>query len=125
MIQAIKLAWDAELEKRKIFHTLAFRISQIYNDGACVYLYYGIGSTDGRDQLEVFEELTDIVRKAINISGGSLSHHHGIGKKSSKYYADAVSDVGVQIFKAIKAKLDPNNVFDAGNLIGDGNMSKL
>lgn len=125
MIEAIKHTWNKELEKRKLFNMLAVRISQVYNDGACVYLYYGIGPTTEKDQLETFEELTDILREAIKISGGSLSHHHGIGKKSSKGYVDAVSRVGVNVFKAIKAQLDPNNVFDAGNLIEDKTGAKL
>lgn len=125
MIQAIKHVWDLELEKRKLFNMLAIRISQVYNDGACVYLYYGIGPTHEKDQLETFEELTGIVRKAIKIAGGSLSHHHGIGKKSSKGYADAVSKVGVEMFKSIKARLDPNDVFDAGNLVEDKLEAKL
>lgn len=125
MIQAIKNTWNEELAKRKLFNCLAIRISQVYNDGVCVYLYYGIGPTSEKDQLETFEELTDIVRQAIKISGGSLSHHHGIGKKSSKGYAEAVSRTGVDVFKAIKAALDPNDVFDAGNLVEDKSGAKL
>jgi alkyldihydroxyacetonephosphate synthase len=125
MIQAIKNTWNEELAKRKLFNVLAIRISQVYNDGVCVYLYYGIGPTTEKDQLETFEELTDLLREAIKIAGGSLSHHHGIGKKSSRGYVEAVSRTGVNVFKAIKAQLDPNNVFDAGNLIEDKSGAKL
>jgi alkyldihydroxyacetonephosphate synthase len=125
MIQVIRNTWNEELCKRKLFNILALRISQIYNNGVCLYLYYGIGPTTERDQLETFEELTDILRKAIKVAGGSLSHHHGIGKKSSHGYAEAVSRVGVDIFRAIKTKVDPNNVFDAGNLDEDKNGAKL
>lgn len=125
MIQAIQHAWDFELKKRNLFNILAIRISQIYSDGVCIYLYYGIGPTTEKDQLETFEELTGIIRNTIKIAGGSLSHHHGIGKKSSKGYADAVSEVGVEMFKALKSKLDPNDVFDAGNLVEDKFYAKL
>lgn len=125
MIEAIKHTWNKEMEKRKLINMLAIRISQVYNDGVCVYLYYGIGPTTEKDQLETFEELTDCIRESIKISGGSLSHHHGIGKKSSKGYPDAVSRVGVETFNAIRAKLDPNNVFDAGNMVEDKNGAKL
>lgn len=30
---------------------MAIRISQVYNDGACIYIYYGIGPTKDQDQL--------------------------------------------------------------------------
>lgn len=125
MIQAIKHSWNQALERRNLFNILAIRISQVYNDGVCVYLYYGIGPTTEKDQLETFEELTDILRKAIKIAGGSLSHHHGIGKKSSSGYVEAVSRVGADMFHSIKTKLDPNNVFDAGNLVEDKTGAKL
>jgi alkyldihydroxyacetonephosphate synthase len=125
MINAIKRVWEEELKNRKIFNVLALRISQIYNGGVCVYFYYGIGPTHQKDQLETFEELTDILREAILAAGGNLSHHHGVGKKTSKWYPDAVSRVGVDMFHAIKSRLDPNNVFDAGNLVEDKQGNKL
>ena len=126
MIESIRCVWNEEMKKRKIFNLFALRISQIYNDGVCVYFYYGIGPTsDGADQLETFEELTDILRVEILKCGGSISHHHGVGKKSSKYYPKSVSRVGIEVFHAIKRKIDPNNVFDAGNILEDKNGAKL
>ena len=125
MIESIRCVWNEEMKKRKIFNYFALRISQIYNDGVCVYFYYGIGPTTDKDQLETFEELTDILREAILKSGGSISHHHGVGKKSSKYYPNSVSRAGIDVFHAIKQKLDPNNVFDAGNILEDKNGAKL
>lgn len=125
LITSIEATWKAEMDKRKLFNILAIRISQVYNDGVCVYLYYGLGPTTEKDQLETFEELTDILRSAVKVAGGSLSHHHGIGKKSSKAYVEAVSRVGVNMFRSIKEKLDPNNVFDVGNLVEDKTGAKL
>lgn len=127
VIIAIQSAWNEQMRKRKIDNAnyLGLRVSQVYRDGACIYLYYGIGQTKEKDQLETFEELTDNLRDAIIAAGGSVSHHHGIGKKSSKYYPSAVSRVGVDVFHAIKKEIDPNNIFDAGNMIEDKNGAKL
>lgn len=125
MIEAIKHTWAAEMEKRKLLNLLAIRISQIYGDGVCVYLYYGIGPTKDKDQMVTYEEVTKILRTAIKHAGGSLSHHHGIGKKSSTGYAHAVSKVGIEMYKSIKERLDPNNVFDVGNLTEDKSGAKL
>lgn len=50
---------------------------------------------------------------------GSISHHHGVGKHKKKFYQAAVSSVGVDLFRATKAQLDPNNVFGAGNFLDD------
>jgi alkyldihydroxyacetonephosphate synthase len=117
LINAIKESWKKEMEKRKLVNGLAFRISQIYGSGACLYFYYGIGPTGDKDQYEVYEELTNILRQTIQEAGGSISHHHGVGKKNMRWYQQAVSKVGVDVYKSIKSKIDPNNVFDAGNMI--------
>ncbi|KAL7021035.1 hypothetical protein ACKWTF_011720 [Chironomus riparius] len=125
MIKAIEKAWKDEMDKRKLLNALAFRISQVYDNGACVYFYYGIGPTTDRDQFEVFDELTDVLRVVILNHGGCLSHHHGIGKKSLKYYPQAVSSVGLNVFNSIKKELDPQNIFDVGNFTIDQNKSKI
>lgn len=118
MITAIYNAWHNEMQCRtNLQNGIAVRISQLYSSGACIYLYYGIGPTADRDQYETFEELTAILRKTICDAGGSVSHHHGVGKKNIKWYPRAVSEVGIEIYKSIKARLDPNNVFDASNLV--------
>lgn len=123
LIEAIRNTWNAEMQQRKLDNLLAIRISQIYDTGACVYFYYGIGATSDKDQLETFEELTEILRAAIERAHGSISHHHGIGKKNQKWYPQAVSKVAVDVFKTIKSQIDPNNVFDCGNLVGvDGKL---
>ncbi|CAG9803045.1 unnamed protein product [Chironomus riparius] len=125
LIKAIEKSWKDEMDKRKILNVLAIRISQVYDTGACVYFYYGIGPTKDRDQFEVFEELTDTLRVVILNHGGCLSHHHGIGKKSLKYYPKAVSSIGVDVFNSIKKALDPQNIFDVGNFESDKNMTKM
>jgi alkyldihydroxyacetonephosphate synthase len=117
LINAIKETWNIEVEKRNLKHGLFFRISQIYDNGVCVYFYYGIGPTKDRDQFEVFDELTELLRKTIKEAGGSVSHHHGIGKKNKNWYASAVSEVGVEVMKSIKTHIDPINVFGVGNMI--------
>lgn len=59
--------------------------------------------------------LSDII-SVFNVPG-SISHHHGVGKYKRKLYQAAVSPVGVELFRATKAQLDPNNVFGAGNIV--------
>lgn len=101
---------------RKLKNGFAIRISQIYHSGACIYLYFGIGPTGVPNQFEVFDELNKILKSLMIKAGGTLSHHHGIGKKNMEFYPQVVSQVGVEIFKAIKKQVDPNNVFGAGNI---------
>lgn len=51
LIESIEHVWKEEMSRRKIKNVMAIRISQVYNDGACIYIYYGIGPTKDQDQL--------------------------------------------------------------------------
>ena len=105
------------MKTRKLKNALAIRISQIYHSGACIYLYFGIGPTENQNQFEVFNELNKMLKGLMIRAGGTLSHHHGVGKKNMEFYPQVVSKVGVDIYKAIKRQVDPKNVFGAGNMI--------
>jgi alkyldihydroxyacetonephosphate synthase len=68
------------------------------------------------DALHKYEEIEALARDEIIACGGSLSHHHGVGKVRQRWFSQAVSPVGVELCKAVKRQLDPNNIFAVGNL---------
>jgi alkyldihydroxyacetonephosphate synthase len=87
-------------------------------------MFYGI--TQCEDQLKVFNHLTSVLKDAVQKSGGSLSHHHGIGKKNAASYGIIMSNVSIQMFKSLKALIDPKNIFAAGNFsLESEHVSKL
>lgn len=94
-------------------------MTQTYDAGACVYFYFGFNYSQVKNPVEVYEHIESAARNEILLSGGSLSHHHGVGKLRSKWYPDSVSAVGVGLLKAAKHELDPLNIFAAGNLLSD------
>jgi hypothetical protein len=61
--------------------------------------------------------LQDEAREEILRNNGSLSHHHGIGKLRKKWVPQMVSPLGVDTLRALKASLDPQNIFAAGNIV--------
>uniref|UniRef100_A0A915HWE0 Alkylglycerone-phosphate synthase n=1 Tax=Romanomermis culicivorax TaxID=13658 RepID=A0A915HWE0_ROMCU len=61
-------------------------------------------------------------REEILACGGSVSHHHGVGKLRKRWLSRTVGDVGLGALLAVKNHLDPKNVFANGNLF---NVSKL
>lgn len=110
--------WKCEMQKRNIkLHQLGYRISQIYHDGVCCYFYFGFRPEE--ITIETFETFKAIRSKFLDViqsSEGSLSHHHGIGKKLKDRYKKAVSKVEIKMLKAIKSEIDPMNIFAASNL---------
>jgi alkyldihydroxyacetonephosphate synthase len=95
---------------------ISCRVTQVYDTGACVYFYLGFMWTGLPDPVRAFSEVEDRARLKILECGGSLSHHHGVGKHRRKYMQAAVSDAGMHLLRGLKATVDPHNVFAAGNL---------
>lgn len=94
-------------------------MTQTYDAGACVYFYFGFNYSQVANPVEVYEHIETAARDEILLNGGSISHHHGVGKLRSKWYPQSVSEVGVNLLKATKHELDPKNIFAVGNLLHD------
>nr|CAD7266148.1 unnamed protein product [Timema shepardi] len=93
------------------------RVTQTYDVGSCVYFYFGFNWTGLSDPLGIYESLEARAREEILASGGSISHHHGVGKMRARWYQTQVSDTGVRLYQATKSSLDPKNIFASGNLL--------
>ncbi|CAH1241220.1 AGPS [Branchiostoma lanceolatum] len=93
------------------------RVTQTYDSGACVYFYFAFNYRGLSNPVHVYEEIENAARDEIMACGGSLSHHHGVGKLRKKWLSQTVSDVGIGMMKAVKQYTDPQNIFGSNNLI--------
>ena len=84
-----------------------------------MYFYFGFKYNTASDPVATYEEIENRARDEILASGGSISHHHGVGKIRSQWYKQSISDVGVQLYKSTKYELDPKNIFATGNLLSE------
>ncbi|MBP7416630.1 MAG: hypothetical protein KA831_08250, partial [Pyrinomonadaceae bacterium] len=87
----------------------------VYRTGVAIYFYFGFYYKGVENPSEVYLELENIAREEILRCGGSLSHHHGIGKIRESYLPDIMSETALKWKQEIKHGLDPQNVFGAGN----------
>ncbi|KAL4003397.1 FAD linked oxidases C-terminal domain family protein [Acanthocheilonema viteae] len=93
------------------------RVTQIYDSGACVYFYYAFNYGGILNPLLLCDQIEKKARDEIIACGGSISHHHGIGKLRKHWYPASVGDTGLLAIRALKEKLDPKNIFGSGNII--------
>lgn len=91
------------------------RITQVYRTGVAIYFYFGFYYKGIPNPSEVYIELENIAREEILRCGGSLSHHHGIGKIRQAFLPDIMSETALKWKQEIKNSLDPDNIFGAGN----------
>lgn len=102
--------------KRALFSS---RITQIYETGATVYLYWGLNYMTDKVPLEkvipAVEAIEHDIREVIIACGGSLSHHHGIGKLKKHFYEKVFAPANLKYMRAMKKAIDPKNIFAANN----------
>ena len=91
------------------------RITQVYPTGVCIYFYFGFYYKGIPNPHEAYLDLENIARDEILKSGGSLSHHHGVGKLRHAFLPRIMSETALQWKRELKKTLDPTNVFGAGN----------
>ncbi|KAK3106229.1 hypothetical protein FSP39_015666 [Pinctada imbricata] len=93
------------------------RVTQTYDAGACVYFYFGFNYRGISKPVQMYEDIENAAREEILANGGSISHHHGVGKIRKQYLKKTVGDVGLGTMRAIKKFIDPDNIFGNNNLM--------
>jgi alkyldihydroxyacetonephosphate synthase len=63
----------------------------------------------------VFAAIEHAMRETIMAHGGSISHHHGVGKLRRDFMDQTISPAAADLLREIKAAADPSNVFGIGN----------
>lgn len=91
-------------------------VSHSYHDGACVYfvLIYPLDVSRGVEQWQAIK--TDITN-AIVKSGGTVSHHHGVGMDHVPWMEGEQGALGCEALRAIKQRLDPDGIMNPGKLL--------
>jgi alkyldihydroxyacetonephosphate synthase len=91
------------------------RVTQLYDTGVCVYFYFAFAYKGVEHASEVYAELERAARDEILRSGGSLSHHHGIGKLRQPFLPRVFSPAALELRRALKRTIDPDNLLAGGN----------
>uniref|UniRef100_A0A674C471 Alkylglycerone-phosphate synthase n=1 Tax=Salmo trutta TaxID=8032 RepID=A0A674C471_SALTR len=93
------------------------RVTQTYDSGACIYFYFAFNYRGLADPVHTYQQVEHAAREEILANGGSLSHHHGVGKLRKEWMKDSISNVGVGMLKSVKEYVDPENIFGNRNLL--------
>ena len=86
--------------------------SHFYPQGTNLYFIFISKFND----LEEYKAFQEGVIDHIQSCGGSLSHHHGVGKMIGPRMESHIGKVQLDILRAIKKHLDPANIMNPGNL---------
>lgn len=90
-------------------------ISHIYPTGAALYFTI-IGNLRG-DVLEEWMAIKAQVNDVILTHGGTISHHHGVGRDHAPWLARELGEGGIRLLRAVKNELDPSDIMNPGALL--------
>ncbi len=91
-------------------------VSHVYPTGAS--LYFTVGCAESPDPVSQWRAAKTAASDAILVAGGSITHHHGIGRDHRPWYEQEIGPLGVDVVRAVKATLDPVGIMNPGILVG-------
>jgi alkyldihydroxyacetonephosphate synthase len=103
------------------------RITQLYHTGVCIYFTHGFSAKGVENPDRIFAQIDHDMRQLIMEAGGSISHHHGVGKLRRDFMPETLTPASIQLLQEIKQAADPQNIFGISNNVfaeGDTNGHK-
>ena len=91
-------------------------LSHAYRDGASLYFTFLARSRAG-SELEQWREAKTAACEAIVATGGTITHHHAVGRDHAPYMAAEVGELGIEALRAVKERLDPAGIMNPGKLL--------
>ncbi len=88
--------------------------SHFYPQGTNLYFIY----IAKMDKLKEYVSFQDSIIEAIYRSGGSLSHHHGVGRMIGPWMERHLGREQMEVLRALKRHFDPRGIMNPGGQMG-------
>ena len=92
-------------------------VSHLYRSGASLYFTFLARQSDA--PLDQWRAAKSAASEAIVAAGGTITHHHAVGRDHAAWMAAEVGEVGLDLIRAAKGRLDPAGVMNPGKLLPD------
>ena len=92
-------------------------LSHAYRDGASLYFTFLTAAHRG-GEIEQWRRIKTAACEAIVKAGGTITHHHAVGRDHAPYMGDEIGELGLETLRAVKERLDPAGIMNPGKLIG-------
>ncbi|HET7509222.1 MAG TPA: FAD-binding oxidoreductase [Solirubrobacterales bacterium] len=109
---AIRKALDGQGTPGLVF----CHLSHAYADGASLYFTFISRARRGAE-IEQWAGVKRAACEAIVAHGGTITHHHAIGRDHAPYMEAEVGETGLDVLRAVKEQLDPSGIMNPGKLL--------
>ena len=104
---------------------LMMRFTHVYPDGPAPYFTY-VAPLPGADAAPAqllsragaaWQAIKAAASDAIATSGGTITHHHAVGRTHRPWYGDEIPPLFTQVLRDAKGRLDPGQILNPGVLL--------
>jgi alkyldihydroxyacetonephosphate synthase len=95
---------------------ISCRFTHVYPDGPAPY-YTVLAPARRGDEVAQWDEIKAAVSQAVIDAGGTITHHHAVGRDHRPWYDQQRPDPFADVLRAAKRELDPKSVLNPGVLI--------
>ncbi|HWT94959.1 MAG TPA: FAD-linked oxidase C-terminal domain-containing protein, partial [Solirubrobacteraceae bacterium] len=118
---AVTEAIAGTLAKRGTPAFVGCHVSHVYTSGASLYFTYAARQETGAE-LEQWRAVKAAASDAIVAGGGTITHHHGVGRDHAPWLAREAGGPALDALRAAKAAFDPAGIMNPGKLV-DGTLT--
>ena len=93
--------------------------SHVYRSGLNLYFTFAIQPADPHEMEPAYFEAWNRILTATAEGGGSLSHHHGIGRVRRDWLPRELGAEGWSLLRRVKSAIDPDRIMNPGVLLPD------
>ncbi|MHA2244031.1 MAG: FAD-binding oxidoreductase [Candidatus Hodarchaeales archaeon] len=87
--------------------------SHFYQNGANLYFTLA-APQEPSNEIEQYYRIKKKVLDTFQEYGGTLSHHHGIGRAFNSWLPQEIGEEGLKLLKSVKKTLDPKGIMNPG-----------
>jgi alkyldihydroxyacetonephosphate synthase len=111
----VKAAVEQALAEQGTPALVLCHISHVYETGAS--LYFTVAAKELEDGLGQWRLAKAAASDAMIAAGASITHHHAVGQDHKPWFAQEIGPVGVEVLRAVKARIDPAGVLNPGVMV--------
>jgi alkyldihydroxyacetonephosphate synthase len=113
---AVAAALRSALAERGTPALVGCHVSHLYQSGASLYFTWMARQERGAE-LEQWRAAKAAACDAIVASGGTITHHHSVGRDHAPWMRAEIGELGVEVLRAAKERLDPSGIMNPGKLL--------
>jgi len=117
--RAVKGALEVALGSRGTPPLVMCHLSHLYRSGASLYFTF-LARQEAGAELDQWRAAKHAAAEAILAGGGTITHHHAVGTDHAPWMNEEVGELGVEVLRAAKERLDPDGIMNPGKLLATG-----